>query len=87
MKDTDKEVFRNQIWLVAEASGVQVLTYALLDNHFHLLVRVPKLEPISDEELLRRYRLLFPNPTKAQSARITTISALVKAGGTAAENW
>ncbi|MFQ3577718.1 MAG: transposase [Verrucomicrobiia bacterium] len=39
--------------------GVQVLTYALMSNHFHLLVRVPGQKPqLSDEELVERVRQL-----------------------------
>jgi REP element-mobilizing transposase RayT len=40
-------------------SGVQVLTYCLMSNHFHLLVRVPGDRPdLSDEELCERVRAL-----------------------------
>jgi putative transposase len=42
---------------------VQVLTYCLLSNHFHVLVRVPAKENLPDSELLRRYRLLYPSDT------------------------
>ena len=35
-------------------SGVRVLTYALMSNHFHLLCQVPPAEPLSELELLER---------------------------------
>ena len=35
-------------------SGVRVLTYALMSNHFHLLCQVPQAEPLSELELLER---------------------------------
>jgi REP element-mobilizing transposase RayT len=35
-------------------SGVRVLTYALMSNHFHLLCQVPEAEPLSELELLER---------------------------------
>ena len=39
--------------------GVQVLTYCLMSNHFHVLVRVPSGRPdLSDEELVERVRAL-----------------------------
>ena len=44
---------------VAEFSGVELLTYAILDNHFHLLVLVPKRHMISDETLIQRLHLLY----------------------------
>jgi putative transposase len=56
----EKEMLRRMLWLVAAFSGVQVLTYCLLDNHFHVLVRVPVKAPLTDGELVRRYRVLYP---------------------------
>ncbi|MFP4261710.1 MAG: transposase, partial [Opitutales bacterium] len=35
----EKEVFRKMLWQVADFSGVEVLTYCIMDNHFHVLVR------------------------------------------------
>jgi len=35
-------------------SGVRVLTYALMSNHFHLLCQVPQGGPLSELELLER---------------------------------
>ena len=35
-------------------SGVRVLTYGLMSNHFHLLCQVPQGEPLSELELLER---------------------------------
>lgn len=37
----EKEGFRKVMRLMSRFSGVQVLTYAILDNHFHILARVP----------------------------------------------
>jgi REP element-mobilizing transposase RayT len=34
--------------------GVQVLTYAIVSNHFHVLVAVPYRREVSDAELIRR---------------------------------
>ncbi len=72
--DREKEVLRKMIWQVADFSGVEVLTYCVMANHFHVLVRVPAAtgsgQEISDEELLRRYRVLYPKPTKYQTASI-----------------
>ena len=73
--DVAKEVLRKQLWLVAEFCGLQIVTYQILSNHFHVLVRVPKKTEIADEELLRRYRLLHPQPTRYQTARLEVIEA------------
>ena len=118
--DRSKEMLRKMIWQVADFSGVEVLTYCVMSNHFHVLVRVLPAGPavglvdsggggssvnsvgsagfsgfakassgdsgrsdlgnsgepdsesgeISDAELLRRYRVLYPKPTKYRTARI-----------------
>jgi len=81
--DTGKEILRRQLWLVAEFCGVQILTYAILSNHFHVLVRVPQKAAVADAELLRRYALLHPKPTRYQTARVEVIKAALAADPTA----
>jgi len=39
--DREKEILRKMIWQVADFSGVEVLTYCVMSNHFHVLLRVP----------------------------------------------
>lgn len=67
-KMREKEVLRGLIHRIADFSGVEVLTYCIMNNHFHVLVRVPDADPISDQELMRRYRVLYPKPTPYQTA-------------------
>jgi REP element-mobilizing transposase RayT len=63
----EREVLRRMIWQVAAFSGVRVVTYAVMKNHFHVLVEVPeKKTPITDRELVRRFRELYPRPTPWQ---------------------
>ena len=68
--DRDKERLRRMLWQVADFSGVEILTYCLMNNHFHVLVFVPYQATVSDEELLRRYRVLYPKPTPYETASI-----------------
>jgi putative transposase len=84
---TAREVLRNMIWQVAEYCGIQVLTYAILSNHFHLLVRVPGKDSLSDEELLRRYSVLYPKPTRYQTARLGVIRQQLAVNGPEAVDW
>ena len=145
--DRAKEVLRKMIWQVADFSGVEVLTYCVMSNHFHVLVRVPPAGPaigsvdsagccssvnsagsvnsassagsgqagsgqpgsrqagsagfsgfsqassigsggagsasggISDAELLRRYRVLYPKPTKYRTAAIRVMEQKLAEGG------
>ena len=57
--DYAKEVLRRQLSRVSEFCGIEVLTYSIMSNHFHLLIRVPGRQELSDEELLRRYFVLY----------------------------
>ena len=54
MDDREKERFRQLMRRAAAFSGVNVLTYAVLDNHFHILLHLPESRPVDDRELVRR---------------------------------
>jgi REP element-mobilizing transposase RayT len=84
---TAREILRRQLWLVAEYCGVEVLTYAILSNHFHVLMRVPRRETLTDAELLRRYQLLYPLPTRYQAARLSVIQSQLATNGPEAVLW
>lgn len=73
--ESAKETLRRMIWRVADFCGVRIITYAVLSNHFHVLVRVPRRESVSDEELLRRYGALHPEATSYQSVAIPVLRA------------
>ncbi len=84
---TPKEVLRQYFWQIADAFGLEILTYAILNNHFHLLVRVPQPAALSDEELLRRYAVLYPKPTKYQTASLGVIKQQLAENGPKAVEW
>jgi len=44
-------------------------------------VLVPEAAPVSDQELLRRYAVLYPKPTKYQAARLEAIRAQLATDG------
>ena len=81
----EKEVLRKMLWQVADFCGVEILTYCVMSNHFHVLLRVKHGVAVSDGELLRRYRVLYPNPTKYQQASAAVLEAQLAAGGEEAE--
>jgi hypothetical protein len=82
-----REVFRRQLWLAAEFCGLQLITYTILSNHFHVTVRVPRKTPVSDQELLRRHQLLNARPGKRGRKNLSTIKAKLAANGPEAEKW
>jgi putative transposase len=86
-KDADKEMLRRMIWLLVEFCGLQLVTYAILSNHFHVFVRVLLAGPISDEELLRRYRLLHSAKTTRNEMRFEILRAQLAANTPYAVQW
>jgi REP element-mobilizing transposase RayT len=85
--DVAKEVLRKQLWAVADFCGVQILTHAIMSNHFHVLLKVPVKTPPPDAELLRRYQLLHPKPTKYQTERLDVIKHQLTTSGPEADTW
>lgn len=57
--DEEKEMFRDMMWRVAKFSGVKILTYCVMSNHFHILIEVPEREDISFRELHNRLHALY----------------------------
>ena len=80
-QNREKEVLRKLLWQVAEFSGGEILTYCLMSNHFHVLIHFPEEQSISDEELMRRYRVLYPQPNKYQVACAKMLERKLAAGG------
>lgn len=56
--EQEKEYFRGLMHRQAGFAGIEIVTYALLDNHFHILAYVPEAEEVSDADLLQRGGLL-----------------------------
>ena len=65
--DQEKEMFRRQMHKAARFSGVEILTFCIMNNHVHLLVRVPNATFPSDDELIRRIEVLYGKNSKQMS--------------------
>jgi len=64
--DREKEVMRKILRNQEAFSGVQVVTYCLMANHFHLLLEVPDrntLAPLDEQGLLAVLPLLYDSDT------------------------
>ena len=81
LDDRGKEVLRKQIRYMAKFCGVEILTYCIMTNHFHVLVRVPGRVEIKDAELVKRFSILYGK----EKGRVATLEALLKKGGKEAE--
>jgi REP element-mobilizing transposase RayT len=59
LDDSEKEIFRGLMRRVEAFCGVHVLTYAILSNHFHILLEVPVQGEIDEPEFIRRVSALY----------------------------
>ena len=64
----EAEHFVDLMRRLEKACCVQVLTYALMANHFHILCKVPERRPLSDQELLDRIELGYGPERRTQVA-------------------
>lgn len=68
--DPAKEQLVKSMHRVAGFSGVELLGYCVLSNHFHVLVRVdPGAKQVDDAVLVKRFRILYGR-TRAQGLRM-----------------
>ena len=58
-EEEDKRDLLDIIRRTAAFAGITVMSYTILDNHFHLLVHIPVRQDIDDAELERRVRILW----------------------------
>jgi len=65
-----KAVFLQILVQQAAFSGVEILTFCLMGNHFHLLVRVPDAPELPEQEVLRRIGKIW-NPKRLDKLKDT----------------
>ena len=58
LKEEERNDFVDLMRRVSAFSGVELLGWCVLDNHFHIYVYLPVPMPLTDEEVLSRFRLL-----------------------------
>ena len=60
-RDQDKYKLKELLFAGSAKLSYQVVDYVFMDNHFHLLVKIPPTSSMDDIELLNRYRLYKNN--------------------------
>jgi putative transposase len=59
LDDVGKEKLVGILWQMAGFCGVEVITYCVMSKHFHILIRVPEKQELSDGQLIRRMEGLY----------------------------
>ena len=85
--DREKEVLTGMLWQVAEFSGVQILAYCVMGNHFHVLAYVPNRREITDRELIARYRALYGKSRAPFQPTPEVLATILETGGEEAAAW
>ncbi len=71
--DLEKVRMRRLLWQMAEFCGVEVLTYAVMSNHVHVVARVPVKveadEAVTNAEVLRRFGVLYGKGAMLEAAK------------------
>lgn len=57
--DVEKSYMASLMRRLSVFTGCDIITYAFMDNHFHILLHVPATVEISDEEVKRRAKILY----------------------------
>ena len=60
--DEEKLYFQKLIRRMEKFTGVQVLTYCIMPDHFHVLVKITECNELSDKELLERMNEYYSRP-------------------------
>ena len=82
----EKDHFQQLLRRVETFSGVEVLTWTILSNHFHLVIRIPEpsTEPLSEETFWRRLEALY-HPDEIASIRKTMRQIPIQTPGLAGQ--
>ena len=79
--DHHKTKFKDFLRRQATFCGVEVLNFCLLDNHFHLLIRIPYKRSVPDKEILRRYEILYEGNQNPNILKVHKVAQLLKENG------
>ncbi len=70
LTDEEKDIFVGMMRRAERFSGVEILAYCVMTNHFHILVRVPDARTeIGEAELLARYAALYGEAKRGRLER------------------
>ena len=70
LTDAERTRFVERLWRVAKFSGIEVLAYCFMSNHFHLPVHLPEAPEMSDVELFDRIAGLAGAAAPAEPTRV-----------------
>lgn len=85
--DREKEHLRRELWRVGRYCGIELATYALMTNHFHVLVHVAQRRALTDGELIDRYCHLHPDRPTTGFSRRAALEEMLALNDATAQDW
>ena len=73
LEEDERNDFLEMLFRVATFTGIKLLGWCIMSNHFHLLVYLPNEEVVCEQEVLRRYEAI-----KGRTAVINMESTIAK---------
>lgn len=70
LEKVEKDKLVSIIRRLSEGDVVEVLGFAVMENHFHLLVEVSPATMVCNDEVRRRFRLLYGDDAEFPEGRI-----------------
>lgn len=78
----EKEMFVSMLIKQTQFAGVDLLSYCIMSNHVHLLVRVNPVDSLPDAEILKRYGDYYGKTKVPQSSySLEQLRTILAAGG------
>ena len=59
LDDLCREALVGMMWKLAKFCGLEIITYCVMSNHFHVLLRVPEPPQLTDAQILERLEGLY----------------------------
>jgi putative transposase len=82
----EKEMFCNLLFKQVLFAGMELMGYCVMSNHVHLLLRVPPIESMPDEELITRYTAYYGDEKLPLSTySVDELREILMRGGDAAK--
>ena len=88
LEESERMDFLEMARRAAEFTGIQLIGWCVMTNHFHLLVHLPVPTEVDETEVLRRYGILKGKQSAAiKSSMLAAWRAQGEAGAKRADEW
>ncbi|MBR4258018.1 MAG: transposase [Kiritimatiellae bacterium] len=88
LKDSERMDFLEIARRAAEFAGIKLLGWCVMGNHFHILAFLPSPETLDEQEVLRRYGVLYgQNAVTAMQVKISRWRQEGDVGERRVEEW